>query len=105
MDFIKIATIDDFNDRRIKSFSILGKKIGIVKREDGRFYATEVGCKHQGTDITQGKIENNIATCPRHEWNYNLESGECLNHDSPRLRQFEVKIEGHDIKISLTPKE
>ena len=105
MDFIKLATIDDFNYSKIKSLSILGKKIGIVKREDGNFYAIEVGCKHQGADITRGKMENNILTCPRHGWKYDLETGECLNHDSPRLRKFELKIEGNDIKVSLIPQE
>jgi len=105
LGFIKLAKIDDFKGQRIKSFSILGKKIGIINRQNGDFYATEVGCKHQGADITQGKIDGHIATCPRHGWKYDLESGECLNHDSPRLRKFELKIEGNDIKVSLTPQE
>lgn len=105
MDFIKLAKVEDFNDQKIKSFSVIGKMIGIIKREDGSFYAIEVGCKHQGADITLGKIENDIVTCPRHGWQYNLETGECLNHDSPRLRKFELKIEDNDIKVSLIPLE
>ncbi|MEA3232802.1 MAG: hypothetical protein U9Q05_13690 [Thermodesulfobacteriota bacterium] len=40
-----------------------------------------------------------MATCPQHGWQYDLETGECLNHDSPRLRKFELKIEGEDIKV------
>jgi len=105
MDLIKLAKVEDFNDRKIKSFFVIGKKIGIVKREDGTFYATEVGCKHQGADITRGKIENNIATCPRHGWQYDLETGACLNHDSPPLRKFELKIEDDAIKVSIIPIE
>ncbi len=105
MNFIKLATVKDFTDQRIRSFSVLGKKIGIVKRTDDQFYAIETGCKHQGADLTQGKIDGHVATCPRHGWQYDLETGECLNHDSPRLRKHALVLEGNDIKVSLSPLE
>ena len=73
------------------------------QKKDGSFYAIETGCKHQGADLLKGKIESGTATCPRHDWEYDLETGECINHDSPKLRQYALKIEGNDIKISLTP--
>lgn len=105
MDYIKVATIDEFENRQIKSVTIMAKKVGIIKRDDGSFYATETGCKHQNADLLTGKIENGVATCPRHGWQYNLESGECLNHDSPVLRKYDLIVEGNEIKISLTPVE
>ncbi len=101
MTYIKVAKVEEFENKYLKSLSILGKKIGIIKREDGSFYAIEVGCKHQGADITKGKIKNDIAICPRHKWQYNLETGECLNHKSPKLRKYDLKIIGDDIKILL----
>lgn len=103
MEFVKVAVVDDFKRKRVKSLSLLGKKVGIIKRNDGSFYAIETGCKHQGADLIKGKIELGVATCPCHDWQYDLETGECLNHDSPKLRKYAVRIEGNDIKISLTP--
>ncbi|PIE03394.1 MAG: hypothetical protein CSA81_02395 [Acidobacteria bacterium] len=38
-----------------------GKKIGVVKKENGVFHAIEAGCKHQGADVTRGKITNYVA--------------------------------------------
>ncbi len=101
MDYIELARIEEFQNKRIKSLSVFGKKIGIIKRSDGSFYAIETGCKHQNADITQGTIIANVATCPLHEWKYDLETGECLNHDSPPLKKFPVKIEGNIIKVCL----
>jgi nitrite reductase/ring-hydroxylating ferredoxin subunit len=103
MEFVKVAVLDDFQTQQVKSISVLGKKVGIFRRDDGSFYAMETGCKHQGADLLQGKTEAGVATCPRHDWQYDLESGECMNHDSPKLRKYALKIEGNDIKISLTP--
>ena len=104
-DYIAVAKTEDFRNISIRSYTLFGKKIGIIKREDGSFYAIEIACKHQGADLTAGSIVNNIATCHRHQWKYDLETGECLNHDSPPLRKYGLVIEGDCIKISVRPLE
>lgn len=103
MQFVKIGKVSEFEIIKIKSFSLLGKKVGVIKREDGSFYAIEVGCKHQGADLTNGPIKDGVATCPRHGWKYNLETGECLNENSSKLRRHDLKIEEGVISISLHP--
>lgn len=105
MDFIKVGTVNDFKEKHIKSYRLLGKFIGVVRKEDGRFFATEVGCKHQRADLTKGEVDGMIVICPRHGWQYDLESGRCLNHDSAELRKYPLKIENGDIYISLQPIE
>lgn len=103
MDYIKAANINDFKKNRIKSVSLLGKKIGIIKGKDSEFYAIEVGCKHQGADITRGNISGDVATCPRHGWKFNLVTGECLNQNASKLRKYGLKIEGDVIMITTQP--
>ncbi|PHR29028.1 MAG: hypothetical protein COA36_04935 [Desulfotalea sp.] len=103
MDFIKIAKVTDFEDKYIKSYSIMGKKIGVIRQKDGQFFAIEVGCKHQRADLTEGEIDGLIVTCPRHHWKYDLVTGKCLNHESVDLRRHALKIEAGDIFISLYP--
>ena len=102
LEYIKIANKSDFANISIKSYSLFGKKIGIIKRDDGSFYAIDVACKHQGADLTTGQIVKNIATCPRHKWQYDLVTGECLNHDSPVLKRYPLKLENDSILVSLT---
>ena len=102
-DYVKIAKISDFKDVSIRSYSLIGKKIGVIKRADGTFYAMDVACKHQGADLTKGSVINNIATCPRHKWQYDLETGECLNHDSPVLRRYPLKLKDDIIFVKLIP--
>ncbi len=103
MDYIKAANVNEFKNTRIKSVTILGRKVGIIKGRNSEFYAIEVGCKHQGADITGGHISGDVATCPRHGWKFNLVSGECLNQDAPRLRKYGLKIEGDVILITSMP--
>lgn len=101
--YIPLARVEDFTDVPIRSYSIFGKKIGIIKKEDGTFSAIEVSCKHQGADLTKGKIENYIATCHRHQWKYDLLTGECLTHDSPPLRHYPLSVENGVIKVAPIP--
>jgi len=103
MDYIRIAKINDFKNKHIKSFSLFGKKIGVVKRKDNSFYAIEISCKHQGADLTAGKIDGTVATCHRHQWKYDLETGKCLNHDSPDLKKYDIQLKGEDLWISFLP--
>ena len=103
MDYITAANVNEFKNKKIKSVSILGKRVGIIKGHDSEFYAIEVGCKHQGADITLGHISGDVATCPRHGWKFNLVTGECLNQNAPRLKKYGLKIEGDIIMITSKP--
>lgn len=105
MNFVRIATVNDFEKKNIKSFSIFGKRIAIIRRQDLSFYGIEVNCKHQGADLTAGPLEGLVATCPEHQWKYDLETGKCLNHDSPDLKKYAVRLQGDDILISYLPLE
>jgi len=105
MQYVKIAKVTDFDDIRFKKFKILARNVAIFKDSEGVFFATEISCKHQNWDLTTGKFEGDIVTCPRHQWVYNIRTGDCLTHDSTRLRRYGLKVEGDDILITLTPIE
>ncbi len=103
MDYIEVANVNEFVNERIKTVTILGNKVGIIKGQNSEFYAIEVGCKHQGADITRGSISGEIATCPRHGWKYNLVTGDCLNQNTSKLRKYGLMIENNVIKITSKP--
>lgn len=103
MDFVKAATLAEFRDISHKVIKLIGRPVGIIKREDGTFFAVEASCKHQGADLLADYRGGRIAVCPRHKWEYDLESGECINHDSLPLKKYLVKIEGDDILVSMLP--
>ena len=105
MEFIRLASVTDFNSQRIQSYRILGKFIAIVKDPDGSFYATEIACKHNNADLTTGKFRGDIVTCSRHGWVYNIRTGECLNHSSSPLRRHALKIEDDEIFVAVAPDE
>ena len=103
MDFVKAATVDEFADNNHKVIKLMGRPVGIIKRDDGSFFCIEASCKHQGADLLADYRGGGIAVCPRHKWEYDLETGRCLNHDSLPLKKYQVDVEGDDILVSLLP--
>ncbi len=105
MAFVKLATVAEFKNLRIKSYKILAKNIAIVKDFDGSFYATEISCKHNNVDLCTGRFKGDIVVCPRHGWTYNIKTGECLTHPSSPLRRHALEIRNGEIYVSTQPDE
>jgi nitrite reductase/ring-hydroxylating ferredoxin subunit len=103
MDYVKVSTIEELSDKSHKVVKLMGRLVGIIKKEDGSFFAVEASCKHQGADLLSDYRGGGVAVCSRHQWEYDLESGRCLNHDSLPLKHYGLKIEGDDILVSLLP--
>lgn len=99
-EYISITTVQEYLSRPLHSYRILGRRIGIFTDEDGSYYALETSCKHQGADLLAGEVRDAVAICPRHQWRYDLRSGECLSHPSPPLRRYAVIADGETLKMA-----
>lgn len=60
MEFVKFCKIEELDKKNFITKSIFGKKIAVFKENDNSFFASEVGCKHQGADLTKGKKEGDF---------------------------------------------
>jgi nitrite reductase/ring-hydroxylating ferredoxin subunit len=103
MDYVKVGTVKEFKNRSHKTVKLLGRLVGVIKRDDGSFFAIEAACKHQGADLLGEYDGGEIACCPRHQWKYDLKSGKCLTNDSPPLKKYGLKIDGETVLVTLLP--
>lgn len=102
-EYISITTVQEHHARPLQSYRILGRRIAIFQEEHGVYYAIETNCKHQGADLLAGEIHDNIAICPRHQWQYDLRTGMCLNHESLPLRRYSVIVVEDVLKMAVAP--
>lgn len=102
--FVFVAFVDDFRTKSSISVRIMGKPVAVFKK-DAAFFAREMGCKHQGADLSTMPMKNGIVTCQRHGWQYDLATGRCTSHDSPPLRAHEVAVEETAVFVALFPME
>ncbi len=98
--FTKVATKADIPAGSGKVIEVEGKAIAVFNC-DGTFYAIDNTCKHRGGPLGEGSLSGQTVTCPWHGWEYDVTSGACAMDASIRVQQFDVKIDGDNILVSI----
>jgi nitrite reductase/ring-hydroxylating ferredoxin subunit len=103
MELVKATTLSELRHKKEKTISVMGKRVAVFLDPDGTLRALEMSCKHHGADLSTGKREGRVVTCPRHGWQYDIVTGECKKGNSPPLRAHAVELRGDDVYVSLFP--
>jgi nitrite reductase/ring-hydroxylating ferredoxin subunit/alkylhydroperoxidase/carboxymuconolactone decarboxylase family protein YurZ len=51
-------------------------------------------CPHQTTNIPHLALEGTTLTCPKHEWAFDIRSGQCTAKGDTPLKQWDSKVDG-----------
>jgi len=87
-----IAAENEIPDRQAGYFEADGRHI-FTYRDGADINVYDSRCPHQVTDIPHLSLEGKTLTCPKHEWAFDIETGQCIAKGSRPLRKFEHKIE------------
>lgn len=113
--FVEAGKTSEFEDGTKKKVSVQGHEILLARVED-RYYAVSNRCPHLGGDLSAGKLEGIVVTCPRHGSQFNLRDGKVVRWlkgsglfsavgkalKSPKpLDTYNVKIEGDAVMIEV----
>ena len=112
---IRLTSIDDLPEGNMKKYQVQDIEI-LIAKIGGKYYATQNKCPHFGGELSKGKLEGSIVTCPRHGSQFNLTDGSVVRWlkgtglissigktlKSPqKLITYSVKIEGQDIMVEI----
>lgn len=98
--FQKVAKTGDVPNGTGKVVEAGGKEIALFN-QDGKFYAINNICLHQGGPLGEGYLKGTIVTCPWHGWQFDVTSGVNAVEPSIRTECYPVKVEGEDILVEL----
>jgi 3-phenylpropionate/trans-cinnamate dioxygenase ferredoxin subunit len=108
MSFVEVAKVEEIPVGTMKGFTVAGKEILVVNYQ-GKLYAIGKICTHAGGDLSKGKLEGNIVTCPRHGSKFDVTTGK--NVAGPKIgfirgktgneSAYEVKLEGNSIQVNV----
>jgi len=111
----RIASTTELTDGIMKKYQVKDTEI-LVARIEGRYYAAQNKCPHFGGDLSKGKLEGRIVTCPRHGSQFKVADGSVVRWlkgaglissigkilKSPhKLITYNTKIEGQDILVEI----
>jgi nitrite reductase/ring-hydroxylating ferredoxin subunit len=108
MSFVEVAQVDQVLAGGMKPFAINGKDIVLVNYQ-GNYYAIGRKCTHAEGDLSNGKLEGKIVTCPVHGSKFDVTTGISISGPKIgflRIRTksepvYEVRVDGRSIKIDI----
>ena len=108
MEYFEVAKTGEITEGSMKACTVHGKDI-LVANYGGKYYAIDGKCTHLGGDLSKGKLEGKIVTCPLHGSKFDITTGESIS--GPKIGflklktksepSYEVKIEGDTIKVNI----
>lgn len=101
MGFIEVAKTDEIPTGNMKSITINNQNI-LITNINGKYYAIGNKCTHAKGNLSQGKLDGKIVTCPRHGSKFDVTTGIVVGGPAKQNEPaYEVKVEGNSIKISV----
>jgi len=77
MSIVEILNKDELNDGEMRMVNIEGREIMIARVGDS-YYASDNRCPHMGGNLSMGKLEGTVVTCPRHHSQFDLTDGHVI---------------------------
>jgi len=65
-----------------------------VHRNDDDWRVYDSRCPHQTTNIPHLALQGCTLTCPKHEWAFDIRSGECIAKGDSPLKRWDSRVEG-----------
>ncbi len=112
---IEVSQANELKDGTMKIALVQGQQV-LLARVGDKYYAASNRCPHMGGNLSQGKLDGTIVTCPRHGSQFDLKDGSVVRWlkgsglvaalgkalKSPRLLlTYNVKVEGSKILIDV----
>ncbi|MFW6102100.1 MAG: Rieske (2Fe-2S) protein [Chloroflexota bacterium] len=76
-EFTEVSKIDDLKNGVMKSVNVAGRQILLAAVAD-RYYAVDNLCPHMKGNLSQGKLEGTVVTCPLHGSQFDISNGQVV---------------------------
>lgn len=100
--WIEAGLISDIPVRGSRTVQQPGRPdIAVFRTADDRIFALVDQCPHKKGPLSQGIVHAHSVSCPLHNWNIALATGEAQGADKGCTPTIPVRIEGDRILIAL----
>ena len=113
-EFIEVSKIAELNDGTMKAVSAAGHEI-LLARVGDKYYAVDKLCPHMKGNLSQGKLEGTVVTCPLHGSHFDISNGHVIRwlrgglmskvgkalKLSKDLTVYNVKVEGGGVLVEI----
>jgi nitrite reductase (NADH) small subunit len=99
-DWLDIGPVDQIDPGTARTLPVLGgQEVAVFRTMTGSVYALENACPHKRGPLSQGIIHGSVVTCPLHNWNISLRTGEALGEDKGCVPTIPVRVDAGRIYL------
>ena len=91
-DWIEIGCIEDIPPQGARVVRTAQGDIAVFRTATDEIFALRDRCPHKGGPLSQGIVSGKTVTCPLHNWNIALDTGEAVAPDEGCAGHFPVKV-------------
>jgi 3-phenylpropionate/trans-cinnamate dioxygenase ferredoxin subunit len=113
-NFIEVARIEELKSGTMKAANVAGRQI-LLARVGDKYYAVDNLCPHMKGNLSQGKLEGTVVTCPLHGSQFNISNGQVVRwlkgglmskvgkalKSSKDLTVYNVKVEDNRVLVEV----
>lgn len=86
-----IGKEEEWENRNSILVDFHGETVAVFKTPQG-FRACQNVCPHAGGSLGEGSVEGDAVTCLLHGWQFNLQTGACLNEPGNDIKIYPVEV-------------
>ncbi|MCJ7515845.1 MAG: Rieske 2Fe-2S domain-containing protein [Dehalococcoidia bacterium] len=113
--FVFAVKTSELKDGAMKQVNVQGHDL-LIAQVGGKYYAMDNRCLHMGGNLSQGKLEGTVVTCPRHGSQFDLQDGHVVRwlkgsgivssmtkalKGDKGLATYKVKTDGSSIMVEI----
>lgn len=89
-EFVRLCPADRLEGGRVAVGRVGVRQVAVV-RVGGALRAFKNTCPHAGSPLSGGTLSGATITCPRHHWQFDLETGACRDQPMYCLSLYDAR--------------
>ena len=99
-EWLDIGPVSQISPSNARTLPVRGgAEIAVFHTLDNQFYALVNSCPHKQGPLSQGIVHGTVVTCPLHNWNISLKSGEALGEDQGCVPTIPLRVDAGRIYL------
>ena len=75
--FTEVSKIDELKNGTMRAVNVAGRQV-LLTRVGDKYYAVDNLCPHMKGNLSQGKLEGTVITCPLHGSQFDISNGQVV---------------------------
>ena len=106
MIFVRVASVGEVPPGAARRVSVAGRTIALFNL-DGRFYALDDRCPHEGGFLSLGALEGSRVSCPVHGAVFDLRTGRAVEPPAGEttlpadVRIYRPQVKGSEVEVEI----